>query len=285
MPAVQVDHLRGQLGADDARHRVGFARDDVQLQITRAQRRGRFEADEAGADDGHRTRAGKRADEPARVGHRAQHVHGRRSEAGQRQAHRLGAGRQQQLVVGPTPAIGAAQLARGGIERGDLAVKLQVDLELAPAFGWLQRHPLGRRAAGEEILGQVGPVVGRIGVGAEQAHGAVIPELAQAQGRCRTGGATSDDDDATRHVDRGPSRRGWGRGQGGTDPHRVGVDHDTPDRQRRQRRRGQATPAAQVEPGMVPGTAHLPIDHESCVERRAVVRAAPAHGEHLLAAS
>ena len=122
-----------------------------------------FEADEARADDQRTLRAGRLGDDGAAIGERAQRMDVRQIGARNRQPHRLGAGRQQQPVVIEARAIGAADLA--------LLVSIAVTsvssrksiLLVAIKIVRPQRHPFLRRAAGEIVLGQIGPVDRRRG--------------------------------------------------------------------------------------------------------------------------
>ena len=102
--ADEIAHLRAQ----HALHRPLLRRDDMDLDLARAQRRRDLEADEARADHHDaRARAFGACDDRAAVGQRAQGVDVRLVGAGNRQPHRLGAGRQQQPIVGDVlpPAV------------------------------------------------------------------------------------------------------------------------------------------------------------------------------------
>ncbi len=59
-------------------------------------------------------------------------------------------------------AVGERDLARLGIDRGDVAVQPEVDAGLGIETVRTQRHPVLRRAAGEIILGQVRPIDRRL---------------------------------------------------------------------------------------------------------------------------
>ena len=100
--ADEVAHL----GPEHALHRPLLQPDDVNLDISRAQRRRGLEPDKARADHDRAPRAIGRGNDGAAIGERAQHVDMRLVRARYRQAHRLRAGRQQQAVVGDGLAAG-----------------------------------------------------------------------------------------------------------------------------------------------------------------------------------
>ena len=73
-----------------------------------------------------------------------------------------------------------------------------------------QRQPILRRAAGEIILGQIGPVDRRRAIVAQHHDAAAIVAPPQHLGRGEAGGAAADDDDlAGRIRRRGPAARFW----------------------------------------------------------------------------
>ena len=94
--ADEVAHLR----PEHALHRPLLQPDDVDLDISGAQRRCGFEPDKARADHDRAPRAVGQGNDGAGIGQRAQHVNMGLVGARYRQAHRLRAGRQQQAVVG-----------------------------------------------------------------------------------------------------------------------------------------------------------------------------------------
>ena len=109
--ADEVAHLRPQ----HALHRPLLQADDVDLDISGAQRRRGLEPDKARADHDRAPRAIGQGNDGAGIGQRAQHVNMRLVRARYRQAHRLRAGRQQQAVVGDGLAAGRDDLARVGV--------------------------------------------------------------------------------------------------------------------------------------------------------------------------
>ena len=94
--ADEIAHLR----PEHALHRPLLQANDVNLDISRAQRCRGLEPDKARADHDRAPRAIGQGNDGAGIGQRAQHVDMRLVRARYRQAHRLRAGRQQQAVVG-----------------------------------------------------------------------------------------------------------------------------------------------------------------------------------------
>ena len=117
---VQRAHEVAELGAEDALHRPRLGRDHMHLDVAGAQRRGDLEADEARADHDRALGVLRIGDDGAAVGERAQRMHMRLVGAGDRQAHRLGAGGEQQAVVRHGLAVAERDLARLGVDRGDI---------------------------------------------------------------------------------------------------------------------------------------------------------------------
>ena len=146
--ADEVAHLRSQ----HALHRPLLEADDVDLDISGAQRRRGLQPDKARADHDRAARAVGQGNDRAGIGQRAQHVNMRLVRARYRQPHRLRAGRQQQAVVGDGLAAGRDDMARVGVDRRDLGVEPQVDLRLGVEIIRPQRQPILRRAAGEIVF-------------------------------------------------------------------------------------------------------------------------------------
>jgi len=115
-----------------------------------------------------------------------------------RQPHRLGAGRQQQAVVTEARPVGAPHLALLRIDGDDLGLEPQIDLAVAVEILRAQRHPVFRRAAGEIILGQIGPVDRRRRVVADHRDAAAEAVATQHLSRGEARGTAADDDDGLR---------------------------------------------------------------------------------------
>ena len=109
--ADEVAHLRPQ----HAFHRPLLQADDVNLDISGAQRGSGFEPDKARADHDCPPRAIGQCNDGAGISQRAQHVHMRLVRARYRQPHRLRAGRQQQPVVRGGLAASRDDMARAGV--------------------------------------------------------------------------------------------------------------------------------------------------------------------------
>jgi hypothetical protein len=72
---VQLPHEVAELRAKHALHRPRLGRDDVNLDLAMTQRGGRFEPDEAGADDDGAPSLVAAGDQVAAVGERTQRAH------------------------------------------------------------------------------------------------------------------------------------------------------------------------------------------------------------------
>ena len=102
---VERLHEAAELRPQNFLHRPFFRRDDMDLDVARAQRGRDFEADEARPEhDDPLRRLGAFDDRPA-VFKRAKHEHVRRLGAGQGRGHGLGAGREKQAIVGKLVAV------------------------------------------------------------------------------------------------------------------------------------------------------------------------------------
>ena len=95
---VQRAHEIAHVGPEHALHRPLLRRDDMDLDISRAQCRRGLEADKAGADHDRAARAVHGLDDRPAIRKRAQHMDMRLVGARDRQPHRLCTCRQQQTV-------------------------------------------------------------------------------------------------------------------------------------------------------------------------------------------
>ena len=148
-----------------------------------------------------------------------------------------------------------------------------------------QRQPILRRAAGEIILGQIGPIDRRRGVVAHHDDAAAKTAPAQHFGRRKSGRAAADDDDL---VGRIRLRRHGARlrllallrdeDAAAALFHRPAID-------RAERRRPRRLAGAQIETGVMPRAAHASAGHEAFGERAMVVAAMGADGEYVAAAA
>ena len=201
--------------------------------------------------------------------------------AGYRKPHRLGSGRQQQPVVGDARPVAGLHLASSGIDADDFGVEPQFDGILGVKRVRPQRQPILRRAAGKIVLRQVRPVDRRRAVIAEHHDAAAVLAPAQHLGRGKTGGAAADDDDLLRRIAR---RRLAARSRLRAlllDEDAAVALLDSPARHRAQGRRARRLPGAQIEAGVVPGTAHALADNDTVGERAVIVAAMGADREHL----
>ena len=268
--------------------------DDMDLDVARAQRRRGLQPDKARADHDRAARAFGRVDDGAAIGERAQHVDMRLVGARDRQPHRLGAGRQQQPVVGNGVAAGDDDVARASASiAGDLGVEPQVDAGFGVEVVRPQRQPVLRRAAGEIVLRQVGPVDRRRGIVAQHHDAAAIILPPQHLGRGKARRATADDDDPAGRIGRRLRRAASAARAFRRTKMRPSSLLDLPDRERIERRRARRLAGAQIEAGVMPGTADALADHEAFGERPVVMAAmradredlrARAHQQHFLVA-
>ena len=146
-----------------------------------------------------------------------------------------------------------------------------------------KRNPVLGSGAGEVVLGQVGPVAGRGGVGAEQGEGAAVAPPAQHLGAGEAGGAGADDDHPGR-MHGGIRPPGGRRREAGADQDTVALDLDGPAFEGIEGGGGEGLAAAQVEAGVVPGAAHGVADHQAFGQRSAVVGAGAGDGEQAVGA-
>ena len=275
---VQDAHELRNLGTEYPLERRAFRRSHVHLDLARAQRRRRFEPDEACAQHHGTLRAFGALDDRAGIGKRAQHEYVRRVGARNVEANRLGPGREQQLVERQAFAVSQTDASPPRVDRSDFGFEAKVDVVIAIELCWTQRHPLLRRIAGEIILRTVGPVVGRRIVGAHHGEAAAEALAPQHLGRRKSGGSAADDHDA---VGRGRFLR-VRRSGGGLDllayENLAVTQFDAPACDRIERRRLDRLPGAQAEARVVPGTAHRIADQQALGERPAVVGAGSADG-------
>src|SRR5262249_47748024 len=130
---------------EDAFQGAMFGRHDVDLNLTRPQRCGDFEPDEACADDYGMPGLLCLGNDCARMGKRAQDMHMRLIRARNIEANGLGAGREQQLVEWKTFSNCKRHLPRSWVDADNLTAKPQVYALLAIVVRRPQRHPIFRR--------------------------------------------------------------------------------------------------------------------------------------------
>ena len=205
-----ADHV-AERRPHDAFQRPRLGRDDVHRQAAGPQRGGHFQADEAGAD--HDALPGGRGvgDQRPAVGQRAQDVDMRQVGAGNAEPDRIGSGGDQQRAIGQHAAVRQPQLLRGGLDRRDPHAELQADPLFGVEIERPQRNPIFRGGAGEVVFRQVGPVVRRRVIGAEQGHRPGVALLAQGFGGRVSRSTPADDDNRVRQVGRRRYRPGFGR--------------------------------------------------------------------------
>ncbi len=117
MCLVQRAHEISQRRPEHPLHRPRLGRDDMNLDLAMPQSGGRFEPDEARADNDGAAPFPGASDQIAAVGERAQRPHMRQFGTRHLQPDRLGAGRQQQLVETERLAVTQHDAAARDIER------------------------------------------------------------------------------------------------------------------------------------------------------------------------
>ena len=288
---MQRAHEVAHVGAEDALHRPRLGRNDMDLDLAGAQRRRDLEPDEARADHDRALGILGIGDDGAGIVERTQDMDMPLAGAGNRQPHRLGAGREQQAVVRHGLAVGERDMAGLGVDRSHIGRELQVDLLVRIETLRPQRHPFLRRAAGEIILREIGPIDRRRRVVGEHGDLAAVAVTPQHLGRGKAGRAAADDDDALRRIGRRLLR--LRRVLLLRDEDAALTLLDLPARQRRQRRRAHRLAGAQIETGVMPGAADVVAGHEPIGERTVIMAAmridredlgARAHQQHLLLA-
>ena len=204
---------------------------------------------------------------------------------GHRKPHRLRAGGEQQPVVGDACGAGEAYFAPRAVDAGDVAPKTQLDAVFGIVVVGPQRQPVLRRAAGEIVFRQIGPVNRRRRVGAQHDDAAAIVAPPQHLGSRKTGRAAADDDDPRRRLRRrafAPRLRLLALFG---DEYAPVTRNHLPARDRAQGRRPHRFAGAQIEARVMPGTAHALADDEAVGKRTVIVGAMGADREHLGAAA
>ena len=196
--ANEVAHVR----SEHTFHGPMFRRNDVDLDIARAQRRRGLKSDKAGTDHNRTARTFCGFNDRPAIRKRAQDVDMRLVSTRDRQPNRLSAGRQQQAIIRNGAATGDDDIARFGIDRFNIALKPQVDAGLRVKTVRTQRQPVLRRATGKIILRQIRPVHRRRGIVAEHHDAAakLLPPQHVRRGKARR--TTADDHDFAGRIDR-----------------------------------------------------------------------------------
>jgi hypothetical protein len=277
---VQCAHKIAHFRTKHALHRALLGGHDVDFQFSSAQRGRYLKPDETRTDHDDPPRTFHRVDDGAAIAERAQRMDMRLVGAWHRQAYRLRAGRQQEPVIGHNAAAGEHDVARLGIDRDDIALEPQVDMSFRVKTVRPQRQPIFRRAAGEVIFRQVRPIHRRRSIVAQHdnAAGKFLPP--QHLGRGKTRRAAADDHDSTGHISGRLAAR-FGLFALVPDDNSVALMLDLPDRQPAKRRGARGFSAAQIEAGVVPGTADAVADHEAIRERPVIMAAICVDGENL----
>ena len=188
--------------AQNSLHRLLFRRDDMDLDVARAQRGRDFEPDEARAQHDRAARRLRPLDDRPAVAERAKHKHvataWRRGWTGAR------ARRRSREAAGRREASRRRErdLARSHVDCRDRRIEPKVDRVVGIEARVAQRHPFLRRAAGEIVLGQVRPVDRRRVVAAQHDDAALVFPPPQHLGRGESRRAAADDHDPPRLIRR-----------------------------------------------------------------------------------
>ena len=157
-----VDRLdeAAELGPENFLHRPLFRRDDMDLDVARAQRGRDFEADEARAEHDDPPRGLGSFDDRTGVLKRAEHEHVGRLGAGEGRGDGLGAGREKQAIERNGVAVGKLNFMRADVDCSDGRVQTQVDRIVGIKALIAQGQPFFWRVAGEIVFRQIGRSTG-----------------------------------------------------------------------------------------------------------------------------
>ncbi len=200
MLLVNRAHEAAEVRAQNFLHRMLFRRDDMDLDVARAERGRDFEADEAGAEHDRPARRLRPLDDRPAVLERSKHKHVRRPGAGDGRRDGLGAGREKKAVEGKLLAASERDFARANVDCCDRRIEPKVDGIVGIEALVAQRQPLLRRAAGEIVLRQVRPVDRRRVVAAQHDDAALVFPPPQHLGRGESRCAAADDHDPPRLI-------------------------------------------------------------------------------------
>ena len=187
------------------------------------------------------------------------------------QPHRTRPGSQQQRAVGKLRPVVETNAASLGIERRDLRPPTKLDAVLLIEFRRMERDPLLLRGARQIVLGEIGPVVGRVRIRVHDRDRARVALAAERLRGTVAGRATAHDDHPIRRA--APLGRRLGRRALGAHEHPSAPLLDLPGRKVVQRRRPERLPRAEAETGVVPGAAYR-VAHQQAFRQRAAVMAA-----------
>ena len=201
-----------------------------------------------------------------------------------RQTYWLRAGGQQKPVVSYFSAVAGYDLARFGVDAGDLGIETQFDVCFAVKTVRTQRHPIFGSAAGKIVLRQVRPVDRRRGLAAHHDDAAAKIPPPQHFRRGETRRPAADDDDLVRRI--GRRFAAWRLLLAFLmNENSAVLLLDPPAGEGDRRRRTHGFAAAQVETGVMPGAADTVPDHEPFDERAVVMAAMGGNGENLAGAA
>jgi hypothetical protein len=287
MRFVQTPDEVAELRPQHPLQRPLLGRDDVHLEPARAQRRGDLEPDEAPPDDDRTMRVPCGVDDLPAVGVGSQVVHAALPRDWSRQPHRLGAGREQQSAKLERAAVVELDPAARGVDRRHATAEEEANFPLLVEFRGVKGDPIFRRGAGEIVLGEVGPVVRHLVLGADHRERALVALPAKPL-RCGVARGARADDHHRRRV--GRDFAVW-RGRklacgklAGDEEHPVAL-LDSPASDGVERRSAQRLAGAEAEAGVMPGAAHRVADAQPLPEWAAVMGTGGPDGEDVVAVS
>ena len=270
-------HDAADVRAEDALERRRLRPDhrDVQAAVDEAGRG--LHADEARADHDGALGAVRGGDQRLCVLLRAQREDARQVRARHGQAARPGAARDEHRVRRHGASVVEREHPRGDVEVRH-ARDEALDRVLLVELGRAQGQPLGLKLAGEEVLAQVGTVVGPVLLWADHHDAADEEQLAERLGGGRCRGAGADDRDHARVLlgIAGVHRHGAAatRLLRAVDVHVVAVDAHAEGGDAVQRGRLEQVAGAHVVGGLVPGAQQPRAVQRALGQRPAPVRAA-----------
>ena len=196
---VQRADVGAELGAEDTFEWCGLGGDDVDVEVSVPKGSRHLETNEAGADHDRALLPLRRGDDRAAVGPGAQCEDVRLVLAREIQANRLRTRRQEECTVGQAAIRFQDDLGARGIDhRRARADDIDVVLFVEP--GRPQRHPFVLRRAGQVVLGEIGAIVGRVGLGVDDGDRSDEPFTPEHFRRGSSRGTRTDDHDGLRRC-------------------------------------------------------------------------------------
>jgi hypothetical protein len=162
---------------------------------------------------------------------------------------------------------------------------MQFDATFPVEFRRAQWDPFLRSTAGQVVLRQIWPIIGRRGVGAHHYDPTGIALAAQRLGSAAARSAPTQNDDRPRCTGDRKRRRNWRWLAFLANKDHATLSLDAPAADRIKRRWPSRLAGAQAETGVMPRAPNSILDQEAVAQRPAIMRAHSADREDLLATS